>query len=603
MKISVTLVLVAFIITLASIAASSSVQAYPSDALFAQQINQTSGAIINYRQPSEIQKFINDDPTDLEQVLHQLIWQIYKTSGQDQTLQVVNEITRQVLANPEGFTGDSIFWFGYQVASGHANKVTQLMGQVTPPPTASRSVESFTNISMDDATLSEDAAQTFFHGVGAVISGNTPPAGFTQSSYTSDICNNLRIVNISEEEIDGQFFSAEPLDIVVAGSPTDLIKSGIHHGIVINSPVCNLNSNHDVSYHLVRTIPNRSLLADAIRQVFGQIILETALEGGQTSAQQALINIVDTVNSNPSGSLSKAIFLIASVEASGNITAANSAVKAIADNLACAGDVMKIPGLVDRILSPTRSSAPSSICPIAGPVVPKPPNPKPHALSVAITLKYSTMPPGPTQNIGVTVSDDMNKSKKISGANVNVDIQGPGFKRTFSRVTDNTGAIDPPFQLQISGNAIPGSYKVTADAVTMGYNKGSATTTFTVACPTRSSPICPPRVAIIVANESQGLPVANSAHCDKPGYPSCYSIGYEAGKKSPGTSCPSGHTQNYCAGWNSGARNGTIRFNVTHKNLINSMNPIDGTTAGHHHESKQSGGGNMGSSNNNNGVR
>jgi hypothetical protein len=87
---------------------------------------------------------------------------------------------------------------------------------------------------------------------------------------------------------------------------------------------------------------------------------------------------------------------------------------------------------------------------------------------------------GLTQNIGVTVSDDMNKSNKISGAIVNVNIQGPGFKRTFSGVTDNTGVIAPPFELEISENAIPGPYKVIADAGTMGYNKGSATTTFTV---------------------------------------------------------------------------------------------------------------------------
>jgi hypothetical protein len=135
----------------------------------------------------------------------------------------------------------------------------------------------------------------------------------------------------------------------------------------------------------------------------------------------------------------------------------------------------------------------------------------------------------------------------------------------------------------------------------MGYNKGSATTTFTVACPTRSSPICPHRVAIIFANESRTR-VANSALCDMPGYPSCYRIGYDAGKKSPGTSCPSGHSQNYCAGWNSGAGNGTIRLNVTLKNLTNSISPIKGTAAGHHHESRHNGSSNIRGSNNNNGA-
>ncbi|MDP9289693.1 MAG: hypothetical protein M3P08_16060 [Thermoproteota archaeon] len=41
-------------------------------------------------------------------------------------------------------------------------------------------------------------------------------------------------------------------------------------------------------------------------------------------------------------------------------------------------------------------------------------------------------------------------------------------------------------------------------------------------------------------------------HCDQPGYPSCYSIGYSDGQNAPGTSCPSGHSHSFCAGWNAG---------------------------------------------------
>ncbi|HET7149218.1 MAG TPA: Ig-like domain-containing protein [Candidatus Nitrosopolaris sp.] len=47
----------------------------------------------------------------------------------------------------------------------------------------------------------------------------------------------------------------------------------------------------------------------------------------------------------------------------------------------------------------------------------------------------------------------------------------------------------------------------------------------------------------------------NTTHCDQSGWPSCYSIGYADGKAHPGTTCPSGHTQNYCSGWNAGAGN------------------------------------------------
>jgi hypothetical protein len=46
-----------------------------------------------------------------------------------------------------------------------------------------------------------------------------------------------------------------------------------------------------------------------------------------------------------------------------------------------------------------------------------------------------------------------------------------------------------------------------------------------------------------------------------PGYPSCYSLGYADGKKHPGTSCPGGHSQNYCNGYRAGA--GSLISKVT----------------------------------------
>ena len=48
---------------------------------------------------------------------------------------------------------------------------------------------------------------------------------------------------------------------------------------------------------------------------------------------------------------------------------------------------------------------------------------------------------------------------------------------------------------------------------------------------------------------------ADAAHCDQPGWPSCYSLGFQAGKANPGSSCPSGHSAKYCVGWNAGAGN------------------------------------------------
>ena len=40
------------------------------------------------------------------------------------------------------------------------------------------------------------------------------------------------------------------------------------------------------------------------------------------------------------------------------------------------------------------------------------------------------------------------------------------------------------------------------------------------------------------------------AHCDRPGYPSCSSLGSEAGNKAAGTSCPPGHSKAFCSAYN-----------------------------------------------------
>ena len=58
---------------------------------------------------------------------------------------------------------------------------------------------------------------------------------------------------------------------------------------------------------------------------------------------------------------------------------------------------------------------------------------------------------------------------------------------------------------------------------------------------------------IITIGTDSGV-LADPQHCDKPGSPSCYSIGHPVGKANPRTSCPSGHGTNFCDGWNAGAR-------------------------------------------------
>lgn len=57
---------------------------------------------------------------------------------------------------------------------------------------------------------------------------------------------------------------------------------------------------------------------------------------------------------------------------------------------------------------------------------------------------------------------------------------------------------------------------------------------------------------IIIDNNISHV-LADPAHCDQPGWPSCYSVGYADGQNHGGTTCSSGHSNNICAGWNAGS--------------------------------------------------
>ena len=52
---------------------------------------------------------------------------------------------------------------------------------------------------------------------------------------------------------------------------------------------------------------------------------------------------------------------------------------------------------------------------------------------------------------------------------------------------------------------------------------------------------------------THGIAFADPKHCDRPGWPSCYSVGKAV---SDGGSCPSGHSANYCRGWEAGGGGG-----------------------------------------------
>ena len=67
-------------------------------------------------------------------------------------------------------------------------------------------------------------------------------------------------------------------------------------------------------------------------------------------------------------------------------------------------------------------------------------------------------------------------------------------------------------------------------------------------------PIILTLVGLFWAVLSSGSVYADPARCDQPGWPSCYSIGYTDGHKNPGNSCPSGHSKEFCRGWDDASR-------------------------------------------------
>jgi hypothetical protein len=82
-----------------------------------------------------------------------------------------------------------------------------------------------------------------------------------------------------------------------------------------------------------------------ITDVLQQLILETALIGGRTSAQMSLNGIAEEVASNTGGSLSRIIFSIAQLQENGDANTANNIILAIAAYLSKGGKISEIPSM------------------------------------------------------------------------------------------------------------------------------------------------------------------------------------------------------------------------------------------------------------------
>ena len=56
------------------------------------------------------------------------------------------------------------------------------------------------------------------------------------------------------------------------------------------------------------------------------------------------------------------------------------------------------------------------------------------------------------------------------------------------------------------------------------------------------------------SKSNKDLATQDPTHCDSPGWPPCYDVGFVGGWNHPGTKCPSGHSEEFCRGWEDGVK-------------------------------------------------
>ena len=68
---------------------------------------------------------------------------------------------------------------------------------------------------------------------------------------------------------------------------------------------------------------------------------------------------------------------------------------------------------------------------------------------------------------------------------------------------------------------------------------------------------------IMGVSNMYGKAFADPAHCDQPGWPSCYKVGYDDGQGRSGP-CPDGHSFEFCRGWNNATKSANYNSGYNH---------------------------------------
>jgi hypothetical protein len=127
-----------------------------------------------------------------------------------------------------------------------------------------------------------------------------------------------------------------------------------------------------------------------------------------------------------------------------------------------------------------------------------------------------------------------------------------------------------------------------SEAYCSGYEAASLPGNNTSAATSSNSSSSPSSAGLGISEGNSQNTVApiDDTHCDKKGYPSCYDLGYSEGQNAPGTSCPSGHSEAYCSGYDAASLSGNSSSPSSassggssegNSDLKNPVSPIDDT--------------------------
>ena len=160
-----------------------------------------------------------------------------------------------------------------------------------------------------------------------------------------------------------------------------------------------------------------------------------------------------------------------------------------------------------------------------------------------LSSKYATIKQGPNNKITAKYACDSNPS---AGSFYSVNVTGVGSTTTRT-APHNVGPLPTATISKAKPVASKQQEQRQLTGTTPSNNSVGANSILTSSSSSSSSH----------DNSMKNLNTnKDPPHCDRSGFPSCYSVGFKDSQASPGSGCPSGHSANFCHGWDDAAIGG-----------------------------------------------